>query len=517
MKTYKITKGNKQYIIKAKDTYSAVVKLRTILKDQKQIAKFIKSNNGDIAEGFIMETNKGFTFTSPQNPKDDKDFSTQKLAEIHANKLGYVKDNKPIKDSDKDNEQERNKKIQQFANKTGLSFIDAKRMLEEIESGDDSYYEKMSEMLRDDRLSPMTYKKLKEMGYNSDKWANLTQEEANKIVAKSETSSKPKTETPKQETKQSKNNSGAVKSEPGNSINPDLVKKYPNLHKDLGNLASANKAVRSLCNSNNVEDRERGYALSNKIAAYLDKHYSDTLGDNLGADSLLDAIGDEDKFEKVFLDILENGKPKDAPEKTESTQSENASEKTESTQPEEGPSKELQKLLTHKPTANFEAAIKHTQALWNQIDKDIAKRGSNVVKASDGSDYTFDITDGSSYSKAYKAALAGAPVKVNGYEAKIENLTPDEYLRACAKQKGQTVEQLIKDRKDKSYTNLVKELGKSKTINNSIWLDQSSLQQEGIHRAMALKKLGVKTIPTLVVSNKRVPYNQSDKYLSFNK
>lgn len=150
MKTYKITRGNKQYVIKAKDNYSAVAKLHTILKDQKQVAKFTKFNNGDVAEGFIMETNKGFTFTSPQNPKDDKDFSTQKLAEIHANKLGYVKDSKPIED---------------------------------------------------DRLSPMTYKKLKEMGYNSDKWKNLTQEEANKIVAKSETSTKPKTEAPKQETK----------------------------------------------------------------------------------------------------------------------------------------------------------------------------------------------------------------------------------------------------------------------------------------------------------------------------
>lgn len=150
MKTYKITKGNKQYVIKAKDTYYAVAKLQTFLKDQKQIAKFTKSNNGDVAEGFIMETSKGYTFTSPQNPKDDKDFSTQKLAEIHANKLGYVKDSKPIED---------------------------------------------------DRLSPMTYKKLKEMGYNSDKWKNLTQEEANKIVAKSETNAKPKTEAPKQETK----------------------------------------------------------------------------------------------------------------------------------------------------------------------------------------------------------------------------------------------------------------------------------------------------------------------------
>ena len=60
MKTYKITKGNKQYVIKAKDNYSAVAKLQTFLKDQKQVAKFTKFNNGDVAEGFIMETNKGF-------------------------------------------------------------------------------------------------------------------------------------------------------------------------------------------------------------------------------------------------------------------------------------------------------------------------------------------------------------------------------------------------------------------------------------------------------------------------
>lgn len=313
MKTYKITKGNKQYVIKAKDNYSAVVKLQTFLKDQKQVAKFTKFNNGDVAEGFIMETNKGFTFTSPQNPKDDKDFSTQKLAEIHANKLGYVKDSKPIED---------------------------------------------------DRLSPMTYKKLKEMGYNSDKWQNLTQEEANKIVAKSETSAKPKTEAPKQETK-----------------------------------------------------------------------------------------------------------PKS---------------KTE-----------------------------FTNNLWNKIDKNIAESGSNIVKAIDGSEYTFDITDNSSYSKAYKAALSGMLVSINGREAKIENITPDQYLAACAKQKGQTVERLTKDRIDESYFKLIKKLGKSKTINNSIWLDQSSNQQEGIHRAMALKKLGVKTIPTLVVSKKKVSEENKDKYLSF--
>ena len=42
------------------------------------------------------------------------------------------------------------------------------------------------EFCKDDRLAPMTYKKLKEMGYSSDRWKNLTQEEANRIVAKNE-------------------------------------------------------------------------------------------------------------------------------------------------------------------------------------------------------------------------------------------------------------------------------------------------------------------------------------------
>lgn len=366
----------------------------------------------------------------------------------------------------------------------------------------DSYtaIHRLRSSLKDERLSPMTYKKLKELGYNSNTWKDLSQEEANKIVStgKQTNSTKPN----KQETKQSKNNSSVVKSELGNTISPELVKKYPNLHKDLGKLASANSRVRELSNSNNAKDKEKAYALSDKIAAYLDKHYPDTLGDDLGADSLLDTIGDEDRFEEAFLDILENGKPEEAPEETESAKS------------KEGPSKELQELIANKPNT-LESATEQGSKLWEQINKDIAKRGSNIVKASDGSNYTFDITDGSSYSKAYKAALAGAPVSVNGYEAKIENLSPDGYLRACAAQKEQSVKQMIEDRIDENYHKLVKELGKSKTINNSIWLDRNANQQEGIHRAMALKKLGVETIPTLVVSNKRIPKEQKDKYLSF--
>ena len=50
--------------------------------------------------------------------------------------------------------------------------------------------------IKDDRLSPMTYKKLKELGYGREDWKNLTQEQANKIVQqnKSESSSNNKSE-----------------------------------------------------------------------------------------------------------------------------------------------------------------------------------------------------------------------------------------------------------------------------------------------------------------------------------
>jgi len=37
-------------------------------------------------------------------------------------------------------------------------------------------------VIKDDRLSPMTYAKLKELGYGSEDWKNWSQEQANKIV-----------------------------------------------------------------------------------------------------------------------------------------------------------------------------------------------------------------------------------------------------------------------------------------------------------------------------------------------
>jgi len=45
-------------------------------------------------------------------------------------------------------------------------------------------YIKLDSAIEDERLSPMTYSKLKELGYDQDDWKDLTQEQANELVAK---------------------------------------------------------------------------------------------------------------------------------------------------------------------------------------------------------------------------------------------------------------------------------------------------------------------------------------------
>lgn len=56
-------------------------------------------------------------------------------------------------------------------------------MQEGIEKDYESMNKRLSE-LHDDRLSPMTYSKLRELGYDHEDWKDLTQEQANELVAK---------------------------------------------------------------------------------------------------------------------------------------------------------------------------------------------------------------------------------------------------------------------------------------------------------------------------------------------
>lgn len=84
--------------------------------------------------------------------------------------------------------------------------------------------------LKDDRLSPMTYKKLKELGYTHEKWKDLSQEQANKIVARAnEPETKPENES-KQET--SKTTAKLSKEDVSKNVN-SILKNYNNKNTEL--------------------------------------------------------------------------------------------------------------------------------------------------------------------------------------------------------------------------------------------------------------------------------------------
>jgi len=92
----------------------------------------------------------------------------------------------------------------------------------------DEALKKVEEYVSDERLSPMTYHKLKEMGYGPEKWKNLTQEQANKIVEQGNNSSKKETkqETPTSvTTKSEQTNTQTSPKEDLNSLS-ELVKEF---------------------------------------------------------------------------------------------------------------------------------------------------------------------------------------------------------------------------------------------------------------------------------------------------
>ena len=77
--------------------------------------------------------------------------------------------------------------------------------------------------MKDERLSPMTYKKLKEKGYSQEDWKNLTQEQANKIVQEGQESTS-KTSNSAQQVAQpttKENSQSSIK-----LVKPDYIGKY---------------------------------------------------------------------------------------------------------------------------------------------------------------------------------------------------------------------------------------------------------------------------------------------------
>lgn len=83
--------------------------------------------------------------------------------------------------------------------------------------------------VEDERLSPMTYKKLKEMGYTHEKWKNLTQEQANKIIQQRGTKQVSSKTTKQEQGKPNTNNeldifSGVSFPNPNTAITEDLTR-----------------------------------------------------------------------------------------------------------------------------------------------------------------------------------------------------------------------------------------------------------------------------------------------------
>lgn len=92
-----------------------------------------------------------------------------------------------------------------------------------------------SATVEDERLSPMTYKKLKEMGYSSDDWKGLTQEQANKIVNSGAKESATATATKRTEVKPEVQNSTQTKTNEVNAqeYEDSLLRKYNVSKNDL--------------------------------------------------------------------------------------------------------------------------------------------------------------------------------------------------------------------------------------------------------------------------------------------
>ena len=143
--------GDEEYslFIKATDPYEAERKARekaSVMND-----KFLRIKEGNYSE-YLAFKRRGLIFDSINEIEDKSVFSKETLNSVQE---GIEKDYASMR-----------KRISQ--------------MKDELEKLNSRYSE-----IEDERLSPMTYAKLKELGYSSEDWEGWTQEYANKVVEKS--------------------------------------------------------------------------------------------------------------------------------------------------------------------------------------------------------------------------------------------------------------------------------------------------------------------------------------------
>lgn len=175
--------------------------------------------------------------------------------------------------------------------------------------------------LADDRLSPMTYKKLKELGYTNNQWKDWTQEQANKVVASHE--EKANQETRKKEEKGSESNTNKeVRTNSNTKENTNSSSKsFDNMTKeDLASYFSGKrgeelsdklnkklaKIEKDLANNGDENAEETsGYELQDRILEEAGQSKDDYLEDELYSASLLLMFDDPSYLEDASEKELE--------------------------------------------------------------------------------------------------------------------------------------------------------------------------------------------------------------------
>lgn len=140
-----------------------------------------------------------------------------------------------------------------------------------------------------------------------------------------------------------------------------------------------------------------------------------------------------------------------------------------------------------------------------------------------------DFFKGSSdYDKAFDALVSSGNQSGQGYiggeRVKLQsiNMSPEEYISACVDIIGNSNVDDLSDEYIKSRVeSLAEEISKSKTL-EPVYLDirndsTHTKSQEGRHRMLALKKLGVTKVPVLIVSgtNQYSVFNQTNGKLNY--
>ena len=165
-------------------------------------------------------------------------------------------------------------------------------------------------------------------------------------------------------------------------------------------------------------------------------------------------------------------------------------------------SEEANALLNHFDSANTaDMSEQDKQKLLNTLSyKSVYSPEVGVIDfAGDGSDYE------QAAAALMNAGKTKGTAKIFGKQANTQlvKMTPEEYIATCIDILGNTSEDDLNDEYVKARVDdLRRQMGRRKKL-SPIYLDlrKDMLTQEGRHRMLALKQLGAKELPVLVITD----------------